>query len=108
MASRTPVIRSEIETRGTESIARRDKARLNRLVDSSLSTKHAKSKGLMRGLVIVGSVFGATSLAEDAIAAGDVLTESRAIKNAKQAAERGDVVGVTGRIVVVFLAELRR
>jgi RHS repeat-associated protein len=83
--------RQDIEARGVRSIDNRNKSRMRRLVESSFNTKHITSKGAMRILVIVGTTMGVVSNAGNAKAASDVLTDSKAIRKAREWAEKGSI-----------------
>ena len=83
--------RQDIEARGVRSIDNRNKSRMRRLVESSFNTKHITSKGAMRILVIVGTTMGVVSNAGNAKAASDVLTDSQAIRKAREWAEKGSI-----------------
>ncbi|MFN8740143.1 MAG: RHS repeat-associated core domain-containing protein, partial [Pirellula sp.] len=76
----------EIEARGATSIANRDKARMSRLLNSALNSKHARTSGLVGAIAFVGSFIG---VAQDTVSAAEVLTSSKAIEEARKAAERG-------------------
>ena len=77
---------SEIEARGVKSIADRDKARMRRLLNSALNSKHARTSGIVGAIAFVGSFIGA---AQDTVSAAQVLTDSKAIGEARNAAELG-------------------
>jgi hypothetical protein len=51
-----------------------------------LNSKHARTSGLVGAIAFVGSFIG---VAQDTVSAAEVLTSSKAIEEAKKAADRG-------------------